>query len=382
MIPQLSAWLLAAPWILALVVIVYRYATRRPNLRNYAPTPSGPLVSVIIPARNEARNIERCVRSILAATYPTIEVIVVDDRSTDGTGDLVERLGGSVRLVRGAELPPGWFGKQWALVQGYRVAQGELLLFTDADTKHEPELIARAVAARATERADLFSVIPRQEMVTFWERLIQPHVFLALQARVGDLRRVNRTRIEWNAIANGQFILVTRSSYAGIGTHEAVKNSVADDVMLAQTYVRRGLDIFLAHAPDDMTTRMYGSLREIVAGWSKNLALGAPLMMPPVRWIRTLLPYLMWMPALLWLAPPILWIAFGWEFTAIATAASLLTWIGIYAGERAPVQYALLYPLGAGMVAFIMMRSAWRGNRKVEWRGRTYRGSGSHQIPG
>jgi len=218
--------------------------------------------------------------------------------------------------------------------------------------------------------------------VTFWERLIQPHVFLALQARVGDLRRVNRTRIEWNAIANGQFILVTRSSYAGIGTHEAVKNSVADDVMLAQTYVRRGLDIFLAHAPDDMTTRMYGSLREIVAGWSKNLALGAPLMMPPVRWIRTLLPYLMWMPALLWLAPPILWIAFGWEFTAIATAASLLTWIGIYAGERAPVQYALLYPLGAGMVAFIMMRSAWRGNRKVEWRGRTYRGSGSHQIPG
>ena len=382
MIPQLSAWLLAAPWILALVVIVYRYATRRPNLRNYAPTPSGPLVSVIIPARNEARNIERCVRSILAATYPTIEVIVVDDRSTDGTGDLVERLGGSVRLVRGAELPPGWFGKQWALVQGYRVARGELLLFTDADTKHEPELIARAVAARATERADLFSVIPRQEMVTFWERLIQPHVFLALQARVGDLRRVNRTRIEWNAIANGQFILVTRSSYAGIGTHEAVKNSVADDVMLAQTYVRRGLDIFLAHAPDDMTTRMYGSLREIVAGWSKNLALGAPLMMPPVRWIRTLLPYLMWMPALLWLAPPILWIAFGWEFTAIATAASLLTWIGIYAGERAPVQYALLYPLGAGMVAFIMMRSAWRGNRKVEWRGRTYRGSGSHQIPG
>src|SRR6266850_7882402 len=383
---SLSAWLLASPWILALLVVLYHYVTRRPNLRDYAPAASGPLVSVIVASLNKTRNIERCLSSILAATYPSIEVIVVDDGSTDGTGELVERLGregrASVRLVRGAELPPGWFGKQWALVQGYRVARGELLLFADADTKHEPQLIARAVTARAAERADLFSVIPRQEMVTFWERLIQPHVFLALQARVGDLRRVNRTRIEWDAIANGQFILVTRGSYQTVGTHEAVKSSVADDVMLAQSYVRRGLDIFLAHAPDDMSTRMYGSLKEIVAGWSKNLALGAPLMAPPVRWIRAALPYVMWMPALLWLAPPILWVAFGWDFAAIATGASLITWIGIYAGERAPVHYALLYPLGAVMVAFIMIRSAWRGSCKVEWRGRTYRGSGSHQAGG
>jgi chlorobactene glucosyltransferase len=372
-----GAWLLAFPWILALVAILYRYATRRPRLRDYAPATTGPLVSVIIPARNEARNIEQCVRSIRAATYPTIEVIVVDDRSTDGTGDLVERLG--VRLVRGAELPGGWFGKQWALVQGYRVARGALLLFADADTKHEPELIARAVGALTAERVDLFSVLPRQEMVTFWERLIQPHVFVALGARVGDLRRVNRTRTEWNAIANGQFLLVTRESYEAVGTHEAVKHSVADDLMLAQTYVRHGRDIFLALAVEYMQTRMYGSLREILEGWTKNLALGAPLMAPPVPWIRALFPYVMWMPALLWVGPPIAWAAFGWDFAAIATVASLLTWTGIYAGERAPLRYALLYPLGAAMVAFIMIRSAWRGSSKVEWRGRTYRGSGSHQ---
>lgn len=125
---------------------------------------------------------------------------------------------------------------------------------------------------------------------------------------------------------------------------------------------------------------MYGSLKEIVEGWSKNLALGAPLMAPPVRWIRTLLPYLMWVPALVWVGPPLAWAAFDWDFAAIATVASLITWIGIYAGERGPLQYALLYPLGAVMVAFIMMRSAWRGSRKVEWRGRLYRGSGSHRL--
>ena len=364
-------WLLASPWILALFLILYRYATRRPQLRDYKPAASGPLISVIIPARNEARNINACVRSILAASYPNIEIIVVDDRSTDGTGDLAERLG--VRVVRGAELPAGWFGKQWALVQGNRVARGELLLFADADTRHEPELIARAVTALQTERVDLFSVIPRQETVTFWERLIQPHVFVALAARISDLRRLNRTRVDWNAIANGQFILVTRASYERVGTHEAVKSTVTDDVMLAQTYVRHGLDIFLVHAVSDMTTRMYGSLREIIEGWSKNLALGAPLMAPPVRWIRAVFPYVMWMPALLWIGPPVAWAAFGWHFAAIATIASLITWIGIYAGERSPVRYAFLYPLGSAMVALIMIRSAWRGGRKVEWRGRVYK---------
>ena len=369
------SWLLAAPWIAVLLLIVYRYATRRPRLRDYEPLTTGPLVSVIIPARNEARNIERCLRSVLATRYAPVEVIVVDDRSTDGTAEIVEPAAGKrLRLVRGAELPEGegWFGKQWAIVQGYRVAKGELLLFTDADTRHEPELLPRAVRALQTERADLFSVLPRQEMRGFWERLIQPHVFLALETRVGNLERVNRTRVTWNAIANGQFILTPRSAYESIGTHQAVKNTVADDVMLAQAYVRAGKDIFLAHAPEFMTTRMYGSLREIIAGWTKNLALGAPLMAPPIAIVRAVLPYLMWLPALFWVAPPIAWIVTGWHFTAIATVVSLLTWLVIYAAERAPVWYALLYPLGAAMVAFIMVRSAWRG-RQVEWRGRVYK---------
>ena len=377
---SLGAWLPAAPWILALLVILHRYVTRRPNLRAYTPLTAGPLVSVVIPARNEARNIARCVRSILASSYASLEVIVVDDRSTDGTGEIVERLGDPrVRVIHGAELPPRWFGKQWAMVRGYRAARGELLLFADADTRQEPELIPRAVAALQAERADLLSVVPRQEVVTFWEKVIQPHVFVALAARVGDLRRVNRTRTPWNAIANGQFILVTRASYAAVGTHEAVKSSVIDDLMLAQTYVSHGKDIFLAHATDYMSTRMYGSLREIIDGWSKNLALGAPLMAPPIVALRTVLPYLMWIPALVWIGPPVAWAVLGWDFAAVATATSLLTWIVIYAGERAPIQYALLYPLGVVMVAYIMIRSAWRGGNRVEWRGRVYRGSGTHQ---
>ena len=371
-------WLIPAGYGLFLVLLVCRYAIRRPRLVDYPPQRAGPLVSVIVPARNEAMNIERSVRSILATEYRPIEVIVVDDRSSDSTAEIVERLArsdaaeGRLQLVRGAELPEGWFGKSWAIVQGYRVARGDLLLFTDADTWHHPELLPRTVTVLTAERVHLVSVVSRQEMVTFWERLVQPHVLLALASRVGDLRRVNRTRITWDAIASGAYILTTRRAYDAVGTHEAVKGAIAEDVALAQANVRHHLDIFLTHAAQFMSVRMYRSLAEIVEGWSKNLALGVPLMFPPLPLVRRVAPYLMWLPALCWVLPPLLWAVYGWSWAAAATLVSLAIWIAVYRAEGAPVRYALLYPLGAAMVAYIMIRSALRGSRKVEWRGRTY----------
>ena len=372
------SWLIPAGYALVLVLLVVGYSRRRPQLRDYPPQPSGPLVSVIIPARNEAVNIATCVRSVLGTTYDPVEIVVVDDRSTDGTGEIVERLAqapearGRVRLVRGAALPAGWFGKQWALVQGYRVARGELLLFIDADTRHEPELIPRAVRALAAERVDLVTVLSRQEVVTFWERLVQPHVLLALASRVGDVRRINRTRTEWDAIANGQFILTSRPTYERAGTHEAVRDTVIEDLALAQAYVRQGLDIFLVHGPEYMSTRMYRDLAGIIEGWSKNLALGVPLMFPPLPLVRRAAVYLMWLPALCWILPPVLWAVYGWTWAAVTTLISLAIWIRLYGAEGVPIWYALLYPVGAGMVAYIMIRSALRGSRKIEWRGRIY----------
>jgi chlorobactene glucosyltransferase len=378
MIPALIAALLYGS---VLLTVAYRYATRRPLLRDYPPASDQPLVSVIIPARNEAHNIERCVRSIAAAGYRALEIIVVDDRSTDGTGEILRRLAqdpdlsGRLRVIAGSQLPAGWFGKVWALVQGYRAARGDLLLFADADTRHEPELIARAVAALRQERVQLLTVIPRQEVGSFWERVVQPQVFFALQARVGDLRRVNRTRVSWEAIANGQFIMTPRGDYEAVGTHEVVKDQVAEDVALAQAYVRANKDVFLLHATEFMATRMYRSLPEIVEGWSKNLALGAPLMIPPVAWLRRLAPYIMWVPSLAWVLPPVLWLATGWLPAIVATALSTAMWLLIYYYERITLAYALLYPVGAIVVAGIMIRSAWRGARKVEWKGRVYKPS-------
>lgn len=374
---MILGWVAAAVYVLVLFVVSRRYADRRPHLVDYPASQRGPMVSVIIPARNESLNIEPCLRSILHADYRPLEVIVVDDRSGDDTAAAVERVAAQdtrVRLVRGTDLPTGWFGKQWAIQQGYQVARGELLLFADADTRHTPELIARAVSTLDVEKVDLVTVLPRQAMETFWERLLQPQVFFVLGSRVGKLERVNRTRRVWDALANGQFILTPRATYQAVGTHERVRDTVVDDVGLAQAYVKDGKNIFLVHAQEFMATRMYRSLREIVNGWSKNLATGAPEMLPPVAALRRAVPWLMWLPALVWVAPPVVWAFTGWGFAAVATLASLMTFAIVCEGEGAPVQYALLYPVGAVIVAYIMLRSAARGTT-VEWKGRVYAGS-------
>ena len=373
-------WIIPAGYLLALLVIVRFYLLRTPDLKDYQPNPDGPPVTVIIPARNEARNIEACVTSILAAGYRRLEVIVVDDQSTDDTAARVSRLitlpgnGDRLRLIKGANKPEGWFGKQWAIIQGFRAARAgksDLLVFADADTRHTPELLPRAVAVLAKEKVDLVTVLPRQAMETFWERVIQPHVFFALGLGVGDFRRVNRTRAYWKGIANGQFILTPRKTYEAVGTHEGVKNTVADDLALAQAYIKAGRDIFLVHAVEFMTTRMYANLREIYEGWSKNLASGAPQLMPPVRLIRAVFPWVMWVPSIVWVIPPVVLALTGtlpWLFVVLL---SLAIWGFITVNEKVPAWYALLYPLGAVMMIAIMVRSAVRG-RRIEWKGRVY----------
>jgi len=121
-----------------------------------------------------------------------------------------------------------------------------------------------------------------------------------------------------------------------------------------------------------MRTRMYRNLAGILEGWTKNFAIGIPLAFPPIPWVRRVAPYVMWLPALVWIAPPVLWALFGWAWAAWTTGISLLIWLMVYRVAEAPVRYALLYPVGAATVAYIMIRSALRGSRRIEWRGRSY----------
>jgi chlorobactene glucosyltransferase len=305
---------------------------------------------------------------------------VVDDRSTDGTAAIVRTLSDPrVRLVPGEELPDGWFGKPWACFQGFREAKGELLLFTDADTRHGPELLGRAVGALLAEKAALVTVSPRQRCVTFWERVVMPQIWFLLSLRYHP-ETVNRARRPTDVIANGQFILTTRTAYEAAGTHAAVRHEVAEDLALAQTYVRNGLKLHFAFAERLMETRMYSGLSHLVEGWSKNMYLGGRRSFPDEPLRRALVPVMLVSAMLFWLIPPAMLFATVAQpgsteigaAAAVATAMAALFWMLICYGMEIPVLYGLEYPVGALISLYIILRSTWRGARRVEWRGRVY----------
>jgi chlorobactene glucosyltransferase len=355
-------------------------ARKRPDLKSFPPRTGRPL-SVIIPARNEEGVIEQCVRSILGSTYSPLEILVVDDRSTDATPRIVERLAredGRVKLIRGEPLPEGWYGKPWACVQGFRAATGELICFTDADTLHGPALLTHSVGALERTGAGLFTVMPTQLMLTAPERLVLPQIAYLLIARYHP-DRVNRATAARDVIANGQYILMPRAAYERVGTHEKVKHEVAEDLALAQESVRAGEKLVMAWALDLMSTRMYTSWAHLREGWSKNLYLGARRGLDDHPWLQPLIPALLVLPFLFWIVAPLLVILGLFGVTNIftgpaigATIASLIFWSLFTAAMGTPWIWGLAYPAGAAAAGYLALRSTWRGARKIEWKGRTY----------
>jgi chlorobactene glucosyltransferase len=307
---------------------------------------------------------------------------VVDDGSTDDTAAIVQGLSTDprVRLIRGKELPEAWYGKPWACLQGYREARGPLLLFTDADTRHQPELLARAFGALLAQKADLLTVSPVQRCVTFWERIIMPQIWFLLALRYSP-QSVNRARRPRDVIANGQFILTPRQAYEAAGTHAAVRQEVAEDLALAQTYLQRGLKLHFAFAERLMETRMYQGLAHLIEGWSKNIYLGGRRSFPDEPLRRALVPLMLVLAMGYWLVPPAALVAaLAWPAMAhyrsaalLATALSAGFWMVICHGMGIPARYGLGYPLGALMALYIALRSTWRGGRRVEWKGRVYK---------
>ena len=351
-----------------------------------APSPANaPLISICIPARNEENNIRNCVESALEQDYPNIEVIVLDDRSTDATLTQISGIASrDSRLVPicGKELPAGWAGKPHALFQASAAAQGEWLCFVDADTFLAPQAISACHAKALETHADMFTTMNEQVLGTFWERVVMPLVMTALS--VGFSPRTVNDPNSRNAIANGQFILIRRTVYDAIGGHEKVKDRIVEDKAIAEQVKWNGYRLVVADGTKVIRTRMYTSLPAIWEGWTKNIYLGLsgrPALLLLGAFGATLaLIAALFLP--LWTLLGINWLFNGGAWLAVAiTMEALLVWGWLLyfrakaaRGMKISSWYALTTPLGAGIFAAMMLTSAWKvlSGQGVTWRGRKY----------
>jgi len=337
-----------------------------------------PLLSIVVPARDEERSVERCVRSLLAQEWLDFEVIVVDDRSTDATPQILERLAredSRLRVVRGNPLPPGWIGKPWALAQGERLARGSWLLFTDADSVHEPRGAASMLWLATRAGVDAASIATHQELGTFWERAVLPSILGMILFVGGPLGAINDPAKPLHALANGQYILVSREAYDALGGHTALRGEIVEDVAFARRLKEDGRFRYLLVGGGRIASvRMYRSLGEIWAGFTKNVYMGAN------GDLRALALGMAFTLAISVAPPALAWRAlakkrYAEAVEAFACTASIVA-TASWGMRRAafPRRLAFLQPLGTAVFAAIIGNSTFRvlSGRGVAWRGRMY----------
>ncbi|MCL4269260.1 MAG: glycosyltransferase [Anaerolineales bacterium] len=374
-------------FILAIVIIHWIHNQYHLDIvvKPVLPPVKAPLVSVCIPARNEENNIRRCVQAILEQDYPNLEVIVLDDRSTDATLTLLKDIASrDSRLlpISGSDLPAGWAGKPHALYQAVSVARGEWLCFVDADTFLAPNALSSVFAKALETEADLFTVMTRQILGSFWERTVMPLVMTALSVGFSP-RKVNDPQRR-DAVANGQFIFIKRSIYDLVGGHERIKDQIVEDKALSELVKWSGHRLMIADGRDVVSTRMYTSLETMWEGWTKNIYLGLrdhPSLLLLGAFGATLaLIAALFLP--IW---PLLGLSWymqggGWMALLVIVEALLvwgyLIWIRAQVAQEMGISrgYAFLTPLGAGVFAAMMLTSAWKvvSGQGVTWRGRKY----------
>ncbi len=354
-----GAGLVAFVALLLLIAVTNLHYLRR--LGTYCPLAALPRVSMLVPARNEERSIERCLRSLLDQQYPDFEVIVLDDQSTDRTPALAADLAGReprLYAIEGKPPPAGWLGKHWACHQLAKSASGNLLLFTDADTVHDPQALAAAVAALSAEKADLLSAMPRQEVVTWSEKLVLPVLPWSFFAFL-PLGIAFRLRSPSLAAAVGQFMLFRRSAYEQVGGHAAVRQDVVDDIALARRIKYHGLRWRLVDGGDRLRCRMYRSWTEIRDGFSKNLlgAFGYRLALFSFVWLW--LGVAFWQPlATLGLfAAGVTLPSYAPAQAIAAMVLSLALWSVSHRRFHFPLYLVPLYPISILLVQILAARS-------------------------
>jgi glycosyltransferase involved in cell wall biosynthesis len=370
-----------------------------------------PVVSIIVPARNEEANLAACLESLVAQTGITYEIIVVDDDSTDRTDEIARSFaqpGGSiafpgedargstthvvanalnranqldggaagvpasppVRVIPAGPLPDNWTGKNNAMFAGAKVAKANWLLFTDADTVHHPGSLNRAVAEAEQHGAALLSYSPAQEVHGFWEKAVMPVIFAEL-ATTYPPQAVNDPASPI-AAANGQYLMISREAYDAVGGHTKIAADLLEDVALARLVKRSGRKIVFRYSGDAVRTRMYRSFAQLREGWTKNLALLFPR--PRALAFLRMAEFLLIvgnLSAAIWAKLS------GRPNLALQTALLTVILSGWFAMRirkaHFPAISSALAVLGLPVFSYLLLRSAsLHGNARVVWKGRRY----------
>lgn len=333
-------------------------------------------LSVLIPARNEADNIADCLSSVLACSTSgrEVEVRVLDDSSTDGTGAIAAAiLGDRACVMRGRELPEGWLGKSHACAQLAEAAEGDWLLFLDADVRLQPLALEAAFTAAEAQGGGMVTGFPRQVTGTWLERLVVPLMVFTIICHL-PVPLVRGSRDPRFVAAHGGFILIHRDTYARCGGHESIRGELVDDMALARAVKRAGEPVTLADITGHASMRMYHNAREVWNGYRKNIYAG--IGRSPVLLLAVLTMYLSLY--MLPVAAVLYYCLTGQPSSAVMPAVAVLTGIAIKrtsdAAGRQPVWFCLLLPAGILCLSLIAVAS-WRGSRSrggYEWKGRRY----------
>jgi len=342
-----------------------------------------PTVSMLVAARNESGNVERCLTSLLDQNYEHLDLIAIDDRSEDDTGRIMARLAGDsdgrLRVLAVSDLPAGWLGKQNAMHLGVEQATGEYLCFTDADCHFIcPDMVRIAVQFARDHSVDLLSILPVLEASTFWERVLQPVCSVVMMAWF---------RPEWinspghpRAYANGAFMLFRRSCYEAIGGHGSAKAKINEDMELARRTKAEGYRLHVIQNGDLYRTRMYDSLSGTFRGWSRifygcfarlYLVIAAAAMLM----LMSVLPYIVFAGALGWIIAGTPSASAAWWYVLAASTAAIAAQLALivrfYQILGLKWYRAVSYPLGALIVLFMLFSAMGKFlGGKIVWRGR------------
>ncbi len=386
-----ALYLLTGP----LVWLVYGYGTFAGRLKlrlldkpRQKPNPP-PLCSILIPAKDEEARIARCLQSALEQDYPNFELIAIDDRSSDRTGAVMDEMALKdprlkVLHIQPGSLGPGWTGKNNALFQATRQAQGKWLLFVDSDVVLEPTAVSRCVGLCFYKKYDLFSVLPGLEAHTLWEQVLIPLCSVAATSMYLGVF-VNNEKRSGSPFANGQFLLTTRAAYDAIGGHETVKDRLCEDTEIARLMMDAGKRIRVSMGSDVCTVRMYDSLANIIKGWSRIYYAAR------VGKIRHMLAVAAFLLACCFPVYPVLvysvfralhplgnMLDYAW----VSAAAVHFIWMtfilaNVYRWTKNSGWNALLFFISGPMLLYILAKAVVMCfTKKVEWRGTKY----SHKM--